>query len=141
MVAEVKHWKPLDKLVQQIDETPEFNENSVTIAFTQGSKNESGEFQYVSENIELTAASATAAGVMTSTDKKVVDTAATIPNTIITDGEVEQIDSSDVKLHLTQYQKDESGHYVDSQKQNFDYRWSNDIRYVYSAYYYLTRSN
>ena len=108
----------IDKLVQQIDETPEFNENSVTIAFTQGSKNESGEFQYVSENIELTAASATAAGVMTSTDKKVVDTAATIPNTIITDGEVEQIDSSDVKLHLTQYQKDESGHYVDSQKQN-----------------------
>ena len=65
---------------------------------------------------------------MSNTDKQHVDTAATIPNTVLSEAQVEQNDANNVQLHITQYQKSESGIYLDDQKANLVIETANETR-------------
>ena len=107
----------IDKLVKEITETPTTEADKVKIKFRQGDKDiTKGTFTYQDKWVTLNAADKTHAGVMSSTDKAIVDTVATLPSALVsTITKQAQTDHHDVVIQIKKVNKSGStGQYLES---------------------------
>lgn len=111
----------IDILVKEITETPTTGESDIKIPFKQGTKNtKTHQFEYEEKNVTINAATKEKAGVMSNTDKAHLDTAATIPNKLVSELSLKsQTDPDNITLNVTTYSKHEdTGNYTEDTPQS-----------------------
>lgn len=107
-----------NQIVANIKDTTNNTDSTVSLQWSQGTKSEeTGLFTFTEKNVAIPAANTEHAGVLTKDGFTKLETAATIPDKVLSDASLIQTSTEQVELHLVQFEKRE-GIYVDDQMAN-----------------------